>query len=382
MDGQGEALAEAMSDESVNSFTNRASYMRFVRKMSGKRLRETKPELIESFNDKAKRAVMFEDWFKSGEKLEEVELGHKRRIVQKKKAAATFRPLSKKDLLKKYHNDAEHVEKIIADCKNKNRYQKDKYAPHDEDKWLYWILDDQSVTLSNAFELEAYLKDSSGVDAAQVQQLTADGGAFSIGGGVGLPGMSGYDVAVAHDNLIAGNLTNDNAGVDARNSKGSRNGRNGTGKGKTAAGSGKGKGNKSNKGGMDPEAGEQATEELKPEQPLVQARRLLKSLAKNVGEAREMLLQLRGLHASETLVDQIKEVAVRMEKQYASLQVKVNAKINDESIYLPFKTAVEKLLDYYATKKQFANALIGVAKRQAKDDEGKAEGKVAGEPEP
>jgi hypothetical protein len=50
-------------------------------------------------------------------------------------------------------------------------------------------------------------------------------------------------------------------------------------------------------------------------------------------QARQLSLQLTGLHASETLVQQIDSAATSLENQFRSVQSLVQAKCNDHSAY-------------------------------------------------
>jgi hypothetical protein len=74
------------------------------------------------------RNSLFIDWYQGKEQLEEMVLTHTRRISQKQKGAIKYKPLSKADLLHKYHQDEVYVDKLMADCKKRGAYRKDCFA--------------------------------------------------------------------------------------------------------------------------------------------------------------------------------------------------------------------------------------------------------------
>jgi hypothetical protein len=101
-----------------------------------------------------------------------------------------------------------------------------------------------------------------------------------------------------------------------------------------------------------------------PDSPLKLAAEMLKKLAKRAGDARQYSLQLGSIKASDTLVAQMQSTAKSLEDQYRALAVHVTAKTDDATILGPFMSAAQKLLDYYTEKKQFADALVNVSRRQ------------------
>ena len=71
------------------------------------------------------RNALFADWYLGKEQLQEMELVQNRRLSQKQKGAIKFKPMTKKDLLVKHHDDECYVDRIIADCKKRGAYRKD-----------------------------------------------------------------------------------------------------------------------------------------------------------------------------------------------------------------------------------------------------------------
>ena len=65
------------------------------------------------------------DWYTGKEELAEIELIHKRRFTQSQKGSLKYKPLTKADMLVKWHNDEVYVDKVIADCKKRGAYRKD-----------------------------------------------------------------------------------------------------------------------------------------------------------------------------------------------------------------------------------------------------------------
>ena len=83
------------------------------------------------------------------------------------------------------------------------------YYPKDEDKRLYWILDDESLEFSNEYELEALLEaDQVEVSAEHAEQLTAVGGVFAPCGEISMRGVGNEQVIKAHEAM---NLAEANA---------------------------------------------------------------------------------------------------------------------------------------------------------------------------
>ena len=60
------------------------------------------------------------DWYTGKEELAEMELIHKRRFTQSQKGSLKYKPLTKADMLVKWHNDEVYVDKVSADCKKRS----------------------------------------------------------------------------------------------------------------------------------------------------------------------------------------------------------------------------------------------------------------------
>jgi hypothetical protein len=108
-----------------------------------------------------------------------------------------------------------------------------------------------------------------------------------------------------------------------------------------------------------------AAGEALPDAPLKIAATMLSKLAKKAGEARQTSLELEMLNASETLVKQMASAATALESQYKSLAPIVAQKHTAIDAYRPYLDAAEKIIAYYMARKQYADALVGVSKRQA-----------------
>jgi hypothetical protein len=105
--------------------------------------------------------------------------------------------------------------------------------------------------------------------------------------------------------------------------------------------------------------------EVLPDAPLKVAATMLTKLAKKAGEARQTSLELEMLNASETLVKQMASAATALESQYKSLAPVVAQKHTSIDAYRPYLDAAEQIITYYQARKQYADALVGVSKRQA-----------------
>ena len=101
--------------------------------------------------------------------------------------------------------------------------------------------------------------------------------------------------------------------------------------------------------------------------PLQVASKMLTKLGKLSGEAHEKVLALEQIAASETLVIQLRSAATSLAAQHKALGVPVRAKVNDASRYTEYLNVATSIINYYQEKLQFANAHIGVAKRQVAD---------------
>jgi hypothetical protein len=122
------------------STTYKKPYMRFLRRFAAKKVTTTHPELVERFNDKAKRGQLFQDFVASGEDLESCDLMRKRRVVHQKEALMSLKPYTWQDLLDKYRGDEEYCTLITQEAHKRNRVEKDRLCPNDESKMKYWIV--------------------------------------------------------------------------------------------------------------------------------------------------------------------------------------------------------------------------------------------------
>ena len=87
---------------------------------------------MERFNDKGKRAELFCDYFNGGESLDIMLLVHTRRHTMSQRAMLKFRPMSKQDMMVKFHQDVAYEQVQIDDAKLKKRWKKDTRCPDDE----------------------------------------------------------------------------------------------------------------------------------------------------------------------------------------------------------------------------------------------------------
>jgi hypothetical protein len=90
----------------------------------------------------------------------------------------------------------------------------------------------------------------------------------------------------------------------------------------------------------------------------------LQKLAKKSGEARELVLTLDSLQASETLVAQLQSAADALAAQYRALVPMVSNSVTDPAVLSPYLDKAEQICAYYVQKKAFADALVSVNKRQ------------------
>ena len=141
----------------INSNTERNSYMRFTRRFSAHKASKLYPELVERFNDPAKRAALFLDWFKGHENLQEVQLVHKRRLLSENKSTNSYHKLTKKALLEHFHQGVDYVELVIQNCKKKKLFSKDPIDP-DEAYWKYWVLKEEVFSMSKALQVETEME--------------------------------------------------------------------------------------------------------------------------------------------------------------------------------------------------------------------------------
>eukprot|EP00969_Alexandrium_andersonii_P273384 12083615-Alexandrium_andersonii.AAC.1 len=172
--------------EEINSSTQRACYMRFMRRFSGARVGARYPELTAKFRDPTQRAALFKDFCKNDGDLNAIQLVHKRRHELKQKGKKLFTKMTKQDMMDKWHNDEDYVNKRFDEAVRMKRAKPDPYAPDDPSKTFYWVLNNESFELTEGLSLETELALQMEVaDQDQLQSLVGDGGLLSAGSGLG-----------------------------------------------------------------------------------------------------------------------------------------------------------------------------------------------------
>ena len=325
MQGKGVTVNESaesqLEEQLINSFTQNASYQRFLRRMVTKKAATLHPDLVKSFNEKSSRPQLFVDWFKNSEILAKVSVAHKRsgglvvgvdtrgdgrfvegrclsamatadvgvnadaqasdrRIIRQKKMTVTLKPMRRSKILAMNDGDEAHTELIVQNAIKLGRWRKDVLNPNDESKNVYWVVADEAIEVNNINEQE-FMLDGGEVDLSeeQAKQLTASGGYFDEDGDISAPGLSAAAVAG-----IAASAFNssppapgaapaaDGAAADAGGKgrgRGRGRGKGNPGKGDAAKGDGKGKDGKD--GGVPPT--------VTKDTPYKEANKLMKSTA-------------------------------------------------------------------------------------------------------
>ena len=88
----------------------------------------------QAFNDKSKRATLFVDFLKNAEDWDKLVMLHKRRCIQQRIAENTFRPKTYDELMQKFNNNEQYVQKVMDEAVKNKRFQKDKFMPNDTTK--------------------------------------------------------------------------------------------------------------------------------------------------------------------------------------------------------------------------------------------------------
>ena len=318
----------------VNSTNQRTVYMRFIRKMTSKKVKSLAPELVERFQNKAARGDLFSDFFKADGSVESMKMLHKRRHVDQQKSQKKFRPLTQKMLEEKY--DAEYVKTLIQDAVANNRWKPDDLMPWDQERIKYYVLDDESIEFNQMFEQETSLSGAADITSEQAAAFTSAGGAFdSLAGHTGMPGFDGS--AFAHA------MTNSTAVVEVP--KG-----------------GRGKKNGKPLGGDD---GADGVEVVAVVQPLEVQQKNCTHLTKLSGAACEMILKLKAMpENAEGWIKSLECSKEEMEQLYGELSAMTGRKVNDEEVYVPFQERFDAVVEEYNNRKQFVNAFLNVRKRQ------------------
>ncbi len=352
-DPAGGADIEESELTKLNSTTQRNSYMRMLGKLKSAKAARDYPQLVARFNDKAKRAELFVDFFTAGENLDQVVLIHRRRQVNSQHAELKFRPKTKAELLARY--DTEYVQLLINDAITKKRWKKDPLCPDDQLKWKYWVLDDETMTFGQLLEIENILEGAVEVEGEAVKGLTADGAFFSSNQALGTCGFNSAEAARQQDHFAA--CTQAAAGKAASKAAS----KNPPPEAKAAA---------SGSGGLPiaaalGEGGPPDDKSIKPELPWKLALSAAKSLAKTSGECTEMLLKLQFCRASATLIAQLTSASVSLQQQYQAVQAFADSKCTDMPAYIPYQVATEAIVAYYTDVKSYANALVNTHKKNS-----------------
>ena len=96
------------------------------------------------------------------------------------------------------------------------------------------------------------------------------------------------------------------------------------------------------------------------------SKKLVKSLSKHSGECRALLLQMKAIDASDSLVTSLESIGLNMEQAFNNINKMVSGGVCDDSALLPYNENAEGLIDFYLMKKQYASSFLGISKRQEK----------------
>ena len=245
--------------------------------------------------------------------------------------------------------------------------QKSRHAPNDSDKATYWVLDDQSLTITNAYELESVLQTRSEIDESGLEQLTASGGAFSATGDIQLGGMHSSDVAAVADNLLVGSTD-----PSPRDSKAEAKAAAAAAKAEAAAA--KLAAAAAAKAGG---AGGPGSVIVSAETPLTEAKRKHKQLVRFAGEARQYALRLEATQADPSLVASLNDIQGVMEQQFTAMVPFLKDAPCEENLKSldAMNKNIDQILKYYDEKKQFAVAFCGAAQRLSGEPKAKSKAK-------
>jgi hypothetical protein len=251
--------------------------------------------------------------------------------------------MTEADMLKRWHDDVNYITLKKNEAVVKNRYQRDPLCPTDESKIQYWVLDDQSLTFTNMTEMEMFMEATVELETADAVKLTmGDNAAFSMSN-MQVGGFSSAELGRITDGVQTGMQC---AAPPAAVPKPDK----------------KKKGDAVPKGDTVPKEGENT---VKVVTVFAQANAMLKKLSKDAGDARKTLIEITAMDASETLCLQIKSAAESLEGQYAAVQTFMKGESHDDpAMWLTYAVQSNSILDYYQEKKQYANALGGVQRRQ------------------
>ena len=191
-------LIDCIKAHGINSTTHRNSYMRFRRRFTAQKATTLYPELVARFKDPTKRGGLFLDWFKGNEDVQEVQLIHKRRLIQENKAESIYQKLTKTGLMKHFHDDEDYVELVIQQCKKKKLFSKDPLDPTNEKHFKYWVLAEENFKMSKALQVEAGIEgEALELNGMEIAGLTGVGGAFNLDGDLNVGGLDTSGLASA-----------------------------------------------------------------------------------------------------------------------------------------------------------------------------------------
>ncbi len=351
------------ADEDVALCADRNAYMRFYNKMQTKKAKMY-PELLARFIDKSKRPELFKDFFASGENLDKVQITHTRRVLQEQFKEAELVPMTDAELMDRYKQDAVYVALVKQDCVVKGRVQVDPLCPTDVSKNRYWVIGKECLSLRQGTQLEFTLQQEFEATGADAKAMTAAGGMFSMVGNMDFGGMASGSIDAAQASFFAGPGAAQHTAptIETPPQKKAK-----------------------NKAAVTPPVPPKATAGTTgvagafgaaadvpklepvaavPDSPLVAGQKMAISLAKFAGESRETALRMASVNASQTLVIQLYGVAKSCEEQYKAFQPLISKKVNDSEVWASYMEAATAMVDFYKDKKQYCNALLGVAKKQ------------------
>jgi hypothetical protein len=170
--------------QAITSVTQRSAYMRFLRRMARKNTATLYPSAAKKFANPLERTTLFIDFFKQNEDLQKVELVQRRRHQLKQEGSTLYTKMTEIEMLARFNDDADYVARIKAECVALRRFSHDRYAPTDSTKTKYWVLDKETVTISEGLTLETELELAMEADSEAVQHLTTGTGLFNVGNGL------------------------------------------------------------------------------------------------------------------------------------------------------------------------------------------------------
>ena len=398
------APAEAQEESIINSTSERNSYMRFLRVMKRRDTAANYPSLVEKFKDAhSGRAALFKDWFESGENLAETVLTIKKKLTNAQRGELKYKKLTKDDLMVKYHDDEDYIETIMNDCWIKGLWSRDPYTPQDDEKIKYWILDEESLTLSrelaDSVAITGTMDVETGAEANAITEALGSTGSFgelasftdlaSFGAegeswwpepasswsdtwwseptskgkgknGKGGKGKNGKNGKTGKNGK--GGKGKDGKGKDGK-SKNAINGQDGKGKDGAGKGPGNGKGG-DGKGNTGEGDGDGDSKKVELKDPIKEAKALMAKLATGQGKIKPMLLQMRHMQVSSTLVAQLEKLSEALEKCYGLVHDLVRKNQTEGTAMNTVRDRATECLKLYESKCKYSRALLNVKKRE------------------